>query len=146
MGYRILFLPSELALGPSLRPVKSWQGVEFVPAAGEGDVMVATVTLNEPGARTAVDGALDQHHGFLPLPDGGEMQLTLHSETFGDQFQRALGLAYREALKRSEDAGVEIAEGDRIFLVGHGGSDGSHFAAEVNFHRLDPDPLELAAV
>src|SRR5437764_10439611 len=52
--------------------------------------------------------------------------------------------SYQEGCKRTRDAGVEIPEGGRMFLVGQGGSDGSHFAAEVNFHRPDPDSLGLA--
>ena len=43
--------------------------MEFVPGAPEGCVTIATVTLNDPGAHMAVDGAIEQHHGFLPLPD-----------------------------------------------------------------------------
>lgn len=144
MGYRVLFLPTELAITPALRPAQSWKDVEFVPAASEGCVTVATVTLNEPSHRMEVDGAIDQYHGFLTAPTGGEAQLTLHSEVFGDAFRKALANAYQEGRKRADAAGVGIPPGGRMFLVGAGGSDGSPFAAEVNFHRPDPDPLKLA--
>lgn len=143
MGYRILFLPSELAITPALRPARSWKNVEFVPAASEGCVTLATVTLNEPGHRMAVDGAVDQNHGFLALPTGGEVQLTIHTETFGDAFRKALADAYQEGRDRTEAAGVRVPPGGRMFLVGAGGSDGSPFAAEIDFHRPDLDPPKL---
>jgi hypothetical protein len=38
MGYRILFLPSELAITPPLRTSRSWKQVEFIPPAAAGYV------------------------------------------------------------------------------------------------------------
>ncbi len=144
IGYRIVFLPSELAVEPEHRPARPWKGVEFVPGAPEGCVTIATVTLNDPGAHMAVDGAIEQHHGFLPLPDGGRVQLTLHTEPLGEDFCRSLAAGYRESIARATAAGVDLTRGDRLFMVGRGGPDASPFAAEANVHRPEPDPLRLA--
>lgn len=146
MGFRVLFLPSELAVTPALRPPQRWREVEFIPPPPAGCVTIATVTLNEPGRGMAVGGAIDQYHRFLPLPTGGQLQLTLHSEPFGKEFGQHLAAAYSEGRQRIEQARLDVAPTSRMFLVGRGGSDDSPFAVEVNFHRPSSDPLQLRAI
>jgi hypothetical protein len=149
IGYRILFLPSELALTPDLRPERDWRAVEFVPSTQVGAVTVATVTINEPGYEMTVAGPdrvplVDQHHGFIPLSDGRRVQLTFHHETLADEMLGTLRGGYAQARATSETAGAVPGPTGRIFLVGsnpHG-----HFATEVNYFRPDPDPLGMPRV
>jgi len=146
MGYRILFLASELAVTPDLRSTRLWRSVEFFPGATVGGVTIAAITINEPGRRMAVgmDGRLldEQRYRFLSIPTGGQVQLTVHSEPLGEDFRRSLAAAYTQGRALTAAGGYEPPATGRMFLAGEYG--GSHFAAEVNFHRPDPDSLRLA--
>lgn len=70
LGFRILYLHSELALTPDQRPADRWKGTEFFPVSRAGDLTVATVTLNEPGVEIPLGDAVDPHRRFLPRPGG----------------------------------------------------------------------------
>jgi hypothetical protein len=142
MGFRILFLPSELSLLPTDRPARRWREVEWVPAAPLGSVTVATVTLNSGVQEMIVEG-VGQYHGFLPLAGGGRLQLTLHQEVLGEGFRAGISNAFRYARAFAEAIGVTVPTTGRTFLVGRGGSDNSPFATEVAFHRPSEDALRL---
>ena len=146
MGFRILFLPSELAVLPEQRISDKWKAVDWVPAPPAGCVTIATVTLNREGHAFAV-ADVDQWHGFIPLSDGGNVQLTLHTEQFGDGFRKGVSVAFRQAVEKTrafeEQSGTSVPQTGRIFLVGRGGSDDSPFSTELAYHRPARDPLNL---
>jgi hypothetical protein len=107
-------------------------------------VSIATITLNDEGREMAVAGSISQHHGFLPLSSGGRLQVTVHTEGFGQGFAETLAGAYRQGRELGQRSGIEVPPDGRMFLGGRGGVDASPFATEVNFHRPDPDPIGLS--
>ena len=141
IAFRILLLPSELAVTPSMRDSRHWKDVEFVPGATVGNVTIATVTLNEPGHDMAIDGEIEQFHGFLPLHNGGKLQLTIHHEALGTDFLNGLAKGFRECRDYAIANTSEIPADGRIFAVGRGGSDNTPFSFEANLHRPADDPL-----
>jgi len=105
-----------------------------------GYITVATVSINDPGIDMRVDGAGDQAAGFLDMPDGKRLQLTVHTEVLGDDFRRAIADGYQLMLAQMRAADVPVAEG-RLLVTGSRGD--SRFAVELNTVRPEPDPLRL---
>ena len=53
-----------------------------------GRITIATVSINDPTVEMRVDGARNQAAGFLPTPDGRQIQLTLQTEDLGDDLRK----------------------------------------------------------
>jgi len=141
VGCRILFLPSEFSVTPELRRTLNWKHVEFLGVPVTGWITVATVSINEPGAEMLVDGAGDQAAGFLPMPTGERLQLTLHTEILGEDFRRSIATGFQRALSQMMVTGTRPPPESRLFITGARG--GARFAVEANVTRPDPDPLRL---
>ena len=142
IGYRILFLPSEFAVSPTIRQTLDWTRVEFVGAPPAGWITVATVSINDPEVVMLVEGAGDQAASFLDLPNGHRLQLTFHTEILGDDFRRSIARGYQDALRKTLAAGVAAPPQGRLFITGNRGDE--RFAVEVNVTRPEPDPLRLS--
>jgi hypothetical protein len=142
LGYRIFFFPSELSILPSDRPSSKWRGVTFIPAAPPNSVTLALVTLNEPG-RTFDLLNTNYYRDFLPLPNGGQLQLTIQALNLDEEFRKSLMIGYRRAIMLGLELGVKVPSTTRIFLTGSSDDGGWPFSTEVNLVRPDPDPLLL---
>ena len=142
MGYRVLFFPSELELLPEHRPHSKWRDVQFAPVGAFGTVTVATITLNE-GDSTFVFPGVDQWRDFLPLPEGGRVQLTIHTEDLDERFLQGVMIGYRNAVMSMHEQKVSVPITSRIFLAGNGGDGQWPFATEINLARPAADPLHL---
>lgn len=142
LGYRIFFFPSELSLHQNDRPSTLWRGVDFAPSGLVGTVTLALITLNEP-ERTLVLPNVDQYRSFLPLPDGGQVQLSIQTLALDEPFRRSVMIGYRKAVMSGLDLGIKVPPSGRIFLVGKSDVGDWPFATEVSLVRPDPDPLRF---
>lgn len=144
IAYQIEFLPSELAITPAVRESLNWKKVEFLTTPVADLVAVATVSLHESGAPVLqLDHVERQVFSFLDMPDGGRVQITIHTEAFGEDRRQGLATAYRQARGQILAAGYGPPADGRQFLHGRRGDDRVRFAVEVNAARPAPDPLRL---
>jgi hypothetical protein len=141
IGYRILFLPSESVVTPALRQSLDWKKVEFLSVPMSGYITVATVSINDPDVQMLVDGAADQAAGFLDMPDGKRLQLTLHTEVLGEDFRCAIAAGFQQGLALMRAAEVVAPSEGRMIITGTRGD--ARFAVEARVGRPDPDPLRL---
>jgi len=142
LGFRIFYFSSELSILPADRIPQKWRGVDFVPTGPEGTITLALITLNEPGRTLTVPNE-DQYRNFLPLPDGGQVQLTIHSIELDEDFRRSVMVGYRQAVMMGLDFGITVPPTTKFFLTGTSDEGGWPFATEVNLLRPDPDPLHF---
>jgi hypothetical protein len=56
-----------------------------------------------------VDGVADQAAGFLDMPDGKRLQLTLQTEVLGDDFRRAIAAGFQHSLAQIENRPAAVA-------------------------------------
>lgn len=103
---------------------------------------IATVTLDEPGKKMVLQG-IEQFHDFLPLPDGGRVQLTITTEDLDERFRVGVMIGYRQAVMLAHQQNLTAPATSRFFLVGRGGDGDWPFATEVNLIRPEDDPLRV---
>ena len=143
-AFRIFFIPSELAVTPSMRSAKQWRGVVFVEGPQPGSISVATLFITRGEPVLNYEGGPSLTLASFPLPKDRYVQLTVHNEPMIEAMRVAIADAIRLGRQQAQEARIQVPPGGRMLFFGNS-PDGARFLVEANYHRSNEqeDPLAV---
>lgn len=116
-AFRLVFLPTELALPESLRPYEKWKDVAFLYSE-EPLLHVLNVWITDDEPALSHESSPTKTLAIYELPDGQAVQVTFHTEPATEEFMQEIATAHEAARGQLAAAPTDVPPGSRLLVFG----------------------------